>query len=129
MSNPQPAVAYATITTVFIVKGADEFITFCTEGLGAEVLRKVPGPDNSVMHADLRFGDSTVMVTDSIKDAPTTTAISLRTPDCDALFRRAIAAGATEVFPPKDTTFGIRWARVVDRWRNGWTFATPLPGA
>jgi uncharacterized glyoxalase superfamily protein PhnB len=43
----------------------------------------------------------------------------------DRVFQNAVKAGATVVFPPADTPWGGRWARVQDKWRNSWTFTTP----
>jgi uncharacterized glyoxalase superfamily protein PhnB len=121
--------AYHTLTTVFCVKGADEFIGFCKEALGAEVRRRMPAPDGSVMHADLQIGDTIFWVTDSIKEPPTVSGTTYFVEDCDAVFERAVRMGATSVFPPTAPPWGGRWARVVDKWGNAWTFSTPIPQA
>jgi uncharacterized glyoxalase superfamily protein PhnB len=115
---------YHTITTVFCVKGADEFITFCKEVFGAEERVRRSGPNNAVIHADLQVGDTIFWVTDSIRDAPTTSATVFFTSDCDAVFEKAMRHGATTVFAPTMPPWGGRWARVQDRWGNTWTFTT-----
>jgi uncharacterized glyoxalase superfamily protein PhnB len=115
---------YHAVTLVFNVKGADEFIMFCTEALGAEERMRRPGPNNSVMHADVKLGDTIVWVSDAIKDPPTSAAIVYSVPDCDATFERAVRLGANPVFPPSNPPWGGRWARVEDRWGNSWTFTT-----
>ncbi|MBI4521843.1 MAG: hypothetical protein HY701_13465 [Gemmatimonadetes bacterium] len=48
------------------------------------------------------------------------------TPDADALYAQAVAAGATPLFPPSDRPYGDRMGGVVDRWDNSWYIATPL---
>jgi uncharacterized glyoxalase superfamily protein PhnB len=119
--------AYHTITTVFCVKGADEFITFCKDVLGAEERQRRSGPNNSVIHADLQAGDTIFWVTDSVKDPPTIAATVFFTTECEAVFEKAIARGAKVVFAPNTPPWGGRWARVEDKWGNGWTFTTPRP--
>jgi len=114
---------YATVTSVFNVKGADAFITFCQGALGAEFISRRPTPDGAVMHADLRFGDFIVMVSDAIRDAPATCLTALFS-DADAVFNAAVRAGATATMAPTDTPWGQRWARVVDAWGNRRTFTT-----
>jgi PhnB protein len=119
--------AYQTITTVFCVKGADEFITFCKDVLGAEERQRRMLPNGAVMHVDLQVGDTIFWVTDSIKDAPTSSGTVFFTSECDAVYEKAIRHGAKSVFAPATPPWGGRWARVEDRWGNGWTFTTPRP--
>lgn len=115
---------YATLTPVYNVKGAAKFIAYCVEALGAEVLSQHPTPDGLVMHADLKFGDCIVMVSDAVKEPPSTSLTSLIGADVDAVYERALRAGATSVFAAMPTPWGKRWARVVDAWGNGWTSTT-----
>jgi uncharacterized glyoxalase superfamily protein PhnB len=125
---PPPPNDYHTITTVFCVQGADKFIAFCKQALGAEERMRRPGPNNSVMHADLKLGDTIFWVTDSINDPPTQAATVFFVNDCDTVFAKAISLGARAVFQPTDTAWGRRWARIEDRWGNFWTFTTPIGG-
>jgi PhnB protein len=115
---------YATLTPVYNVKDASAFIAFCVEVMGAEVLSRQPTPDGFVMHADLKFGDCIVMVSDAVREPPSTSLTSLIVADVDGIHDRAVRAGARSVFDPKPTPWGKRWARVVDAWGNGWTFTT-----
>jgi uncharacterized glyoxalase superfamily protein PhnB len=117
---------YATLTTVFCVKGADEFMVFCKRAFGAEERMCRRFPNNAVMHADLTLGNTIFWVTESIKDSPTSAAVTYFVTDCDAAYERAIGSGAESVFPPSDTPWGGRWARVADAWDNRWTLATPI---
>jgi PhnB protein len=122
-----PSDEYHTLTAVFCVKGADAFIAFCKEALGAHERMRRPAPDGSVMHADLAIGDTIFWVTDAIKDPPTSSASACFVNDCDAVFEKAVRMGAKPVFPPMDTAWGTRWARIVDPWGNQWTFTTRMP--
>jgi PhnB protein len=112
------------ITPVYLVKGAEEFLSFCTQVLGAQESSRVTGPDSAVMRAELRFAGSAVIVTESIKDPPTAAAALFDVQDCDAMFERAVRAGAKPLLEPRDMPWGHRWARIEDRWGNRWTFAT-----
>jgi PhnB protein len=114
-------VDYHSLTPVFNVKGADEFIAFCKAALGAEELTRRPAPNGAVIHVDLRIGDTVVMVSDAIKEAPTSSAMAYWVSDCDKTFEAALCAGAAAVFSPTDMPWG-RWARVTDKWGNSWTF-------
>src|SRR5262245_61331302 len=118
--------AYHAITTVFCVKGADEFITFCKDVLGAEERLRRTGPNGVVIHADLQVGDTIFWVTESIKDPPTSAGTAFFTNECDAVFEKALRKGATTVFPPTTPSWGGRWARVADKWGNSWTFSAPI---
>jgi PhnB protein len=113
------------LVPVYVVKGADEFIAFCKEALGAEEILRMPGPGGSVMHGELKVEETIVWVTDSIKEPPTSAAAAVKVSNCDAVFDKALSLGATIVFPPSTPSWGGRWARVVDKWGNGWTFMTP----
>lgn len=115
---------YATLTAVYNVKDAAAFIAFCVDALDAEVLSRRLTPDGLVMHADLKFGESIVMVSDAVRESRSISLTSLIVADVDAVHDRAVRAGATSVFNPKPTPWGKRWARVVDGWGNGWTFTT-----
>jgi PhnB protein len=115
---------YHTLVAVYCVKGADEFLTFLKEGLGGEALSVRRAPDESVMHADVKIGDTVVWVTESVKEPATSSAAAYFVRDCDATFDAAVRAGAKVLFPPKDMPWGHRLGRVEDRWGNGWTFAT-----
>jgi PhnB protein len=76
-------------------------------------------------HAEIRLGDSLVMTGDAMGDhvLPPGSA-HVYVPDCDAAYKRAIAAGATGKEEPKDQFYGDRTARVVDPFGNQWSIAT-----
>ncbi|NUU08169.1 VOC family protein [Leifsonia sp. C5G2] len=106
------------------------------EELGFDVLQRQNGHDGSVTHSELRLADTVVMLAsdDAAYAAPplvgssTGVGVYLVTPDVDGMFARAVGAGATIVFPPEDTEWGSRRARVLDPGGREWTFGSYRPG-
>jgi PhnB protein len=85
------------------------------------------GPGGKIMHTEIRIGDSVVMLNDPAPEMgshPTTSSMYLYVDDCDALHRRAVAAGAKSTFEPTDCFWGDRMSQVVDKWGNKWSIST-----
>jgi len=76
------------------------------------------------MHAEVKIGDSIVMLNDAMQQPPTTTSLFLYVPDVDALYKRAVKAGATSVSEPADMFWGDRMAQVKDHFGNTWGIGT-----
>lgn len=126
---------YGTVTPSLTVDGCAEALAFYEEALGAEVLFRSEGPGGKVWHAEIRVGDSRVMLNDEFPEhgssAPTTlggSAVSLWTyvEDVDAAFRRMVEAGAEGEMEPEDMFWGDRMASAVDPWGHRWSLATHL---
>ena len=84
-------------------------------------------PDGTIAHAEMRIGDSIVEASEARPEWPAlTTAIHLYVDDCDAVYERAVRAGATSLMPPEDKHYGERSAAVVDPFGNHWYIGTPL---
>jgi uncharacterized glyoxalase superfamily protein PhnB len=82
-------------------------------------------PDGKVMHAEFKIGDSIVMVADTSERAQaTSTALYLYVPNVDAVYQKAIAAGATSLMEPQDQFYGDRSAAVRDAVGNRWFIGT-----
>ena len=124
---------YHTITPHLIVKGAAEAIEFYKKAFGAEEVMRMPGPGGMVMHAELRIGDSHFMLNDefpsfgkmgpkSIGGTPVT--IHLYVTDVDALYGRAVKAGAKATMPIADMFWGDRYGQVEDPYGHQWSLAT-----
>ena len=86
---------------------------------------RVDGPEGRVRHAIVRLGDSVIGVSDA-EDEPYPPQLYLYVPDVDALYDRAVRAGAKPTLPPTDHAYGDRGAGVTDEWANLWYMATPL---
>jgi uncharacterized glyoxalase superfamily protein PhnB len=92
---------YPTVSPYLIVDGAERTIDFLVEVFGAAPLRRFPAEDGKLMHAEVRVGDSVVMLGDSAEGWPPLPAhVHVYVPDVDAAFQRALEAGATAVQAP-----------------------------
>lgn len=124
--GPAPK-GYWTVSSGARVQGADRLLRFLTEAFGAEISSRTEGPDGTVMHADVRIGDSVFEVSDARGDyAAMHSAVHLRVDDVDAVYARAVAAGATTTRPPHDAPYGERTAAIIDPTGNHWYLSKPL---
>ena len=111
MAKPIPD-GYRTVTPYITVKGAAQAIDFYTRAFGAQEGERMNAPDGqSVMHAEIKIGDSIVMLSDEFSQmgsrspqtlGGTTASIFLYVPDVDKAFKRAVDAGAKAIMPPAD---------------------------
>ncbi len=124
---------YHTITPHFTIDGAARAIDWYKHALGAQEVARAVGPDGKIMHAELRIGDSLFMLNDVMGGAGASAAGSplslwVFVPDCDALFNRAVAAGAKVSPGPMgqmaDQFWGDRCGTLVDPYGYQWTIAT-----
>jgi PhnB protein len=124
-----------TVTPQLALDDAARAIEWYKKALGAEEVTRAVGPDGKIMHAELRIGDSPIMVNDvmgggkgprSLGGSPASFWIYVE--DCDALFNRAIAAGAETIGGPmgemQDQFWGDRSGTVNDPHGYTWTIAT-----
>src|SRR5262245_54350017 len=86
-------------------------VKFLVDGLGFDIVTRQDSDDGGVVHVELRRRDAVVMGGDGLHRPAPTPGLYLVVDDVDALFERAIQAGATEVDPPNDTEWGTRRAR------------------
>ena len=137
MAKPAKGIpkGFHTITPSLVVKGADRAIDFYKKAFGGEEIIRMAGPDGkSVMHAEIKIGDSIFFVGD---EAPgmdlrspqslggSTSALHRYVKDVDAAFKRAIEAGAKEAMPVADMFWGDRYGQVEDPFGHRWGLATP----
>jgi PhnB protein len=116
---------YRTVTPTLIVDGADQLIRFATEAFGANERLRMPMPDGKVAHAELELGDSVIMVADAMEGFPAHPGyIHLYVEDADAVYRRALQAGATTVQEPQNQFYGDRSGAVADSFGNRWSIST-----
>jgi len=132
--SPVPA-GYHTITPYLIVNGAAKAIDFYKKALGAVELYRLPTPDGKVGHAEIRVGDSIIMLADEMKEmnylgpkARGGTSVSLLVygPNVDAQFKKAIAAGGKVAKPLQDQFYGDRSGTFTDPFGHMWTVATHI---
>jgi uncharacterized glyoxalase superfamily protein PhnB len=115
---------YHNVTPFLVVKGAAQLIDFAKKAYGAREKSRMPGPGGDIMHAEVQIGDSIIMLTDAMREAPTPAYLYLYVDDTDATYKKAIAAGAESQMEPADMFWGDRHARVRDPFGNSWSIAT-----
>ncbi len=112
---------YGTVTAWIISADTARLIDFAKAAFGAQELGRVPGPDGRIGHAEIRIGDSVVMMFDARDGWPESPAfLRLYVPDADAVYQRALAAGASPVTSVTGLFFGDRIGRVRDPLGNIW---------
>jgi PhnB protein len=133
MSAKSPPAGYHTVTPSLIVRDAAQAIEFYKRAFGAEEVTRMPGPGGSIMHAEIRIGDSVVMLGEENAQWGTLSPLStkgnpgslhLYVDDADAAFARALAAGATTRYPLEDVFWGDRYGKVTDPFGHEWGIAT-----
>jgi len=115
---------YHSVTPSLVVNGASKLIDFMKQAFGAEEAFRMPAPTGEIMHAEVRIGDSVVMLNDAMRQPPITSSLFLYVPDVDATYRRALGAGATSLVEPANMFWGDRMAQVKDQFGNQWAIAT-----
>jgi PhnB protein len=124
---------YHTVTPYMTVRGAAQALDFYKAAFGATEVLRMPMPDGSVAHAEFKIGDSIIMMGEENpawgNKSPqalggTPTGLMIYVPDCDAVFARALAAGATVMKPLENQFYGDRSGTVIDPFGHAWTVAT-----
>ena len=124
---------YYSLTPYLVCNGAAKAIEFYTTAFGAQEVVRMPGPNGQIMHAEVKIGNSMLMLSDENKErgalSPDTiggTAASLMfyTDDVDAVFNRAVSLGATAEQSPADMFWGDRMGNLVDPFGHKWAIAT-----
>ena len=122
-----------SVTPHLVCDDASRAIEFYERAFGATDAARLPGPDGRLMHAHVRIGDSVVMLVDenramgalgprAVGGTPVT--LHLYVDDVDAVFARAVAAGATAVMAPADMFWGDRYGVAEDPFGHRWSIAT-----
>jgi uncharacterized glyoxalase superfamily protein PhnB len=118
---------YHTVTPYLVVAGIAQLIDFLKQAFGAEEIQRTTRPDGSIGHAEVRMGDSRVMMGEAGGEFPPMPGmLHLYVEDVDALYRRALQAGASSLREPEDQFYGDRMAGVKDKFGNQWWIATHI---
>jgi uncharacterized glyoxalase superfamily protein PhnB len=125
---------YHTLTPHIVVRGAVQAIEFYKKAFGAVEIRRSPMPDGkTLMHADLKIGDSHLLLVDDMpgmgahaprEPGATSVTLHLFVEDVDAVFNRAVAAGAKVTMPVADMFWGDRFGKLTDPFGHDWSIAT-----
>lgn len=124
---------YHSVTPYLIINGASEAIEFYKKAFGATELFRFPAPGGKIGHAEIKIGDSPIMLADEYPDmgykgpqslggSPITLMIYVE--DVDNVFNRAVGAGATVKEAVQDKFYGDRSGSVIDPFGHIWHVAT-----
>ena len=126
---------YNSVIPYLHIKGAAQALEFYKSAFGAKEVVRMPGPGGQVMHAELKIGDSMIMLSDehpqmgalgpqSVGGTPVT--LHLYVENVDAVVQKAVAAGATLDQPVKDQFYGDRSGLLTDPFGHKWHVATHI---
>jgi PhnB protein len=124
---------YHTITPMMTVRNAEKAIEFYKKAFGAEDRGIMKGPDGKVMHAEIKIGDSIIMLSDEFPQAGvlspesaggSSMGLHIYIQDVDTAFDRAVKAGAQVESPLMDQFWGDRYGRLKDPFGHRWSIAT-----
>jgi PhnB protein len=130
--SPVPA-GYHTATPYLTVNDGAGALDFYKRALGAREVMRMSAPGGKIGHAEIRIGDSVIMLSDEFPGtstkAPTslggtTGSVMLYVPNVDAAFKRAVDAGGKSLMAPADMFWGDRFGKLEDPYGNQWGMAT-----
>ncbi len=123
------------ITPYLTIKGAKAAIEFYKKNFGAKEVGRITMPDGRVMHAELAIGNATLYLAEEMEEwgskSPQTlggspVTIALRVSDVDAVYKQALAAGATTLEPVSDQFYGERACVLKDPYGHRWHISTHI---
>ncbi|HPF13021.1 MAG: VOC family protein [Planctomycetes bacterium] len=118
---------YHTLTSYYLVADVAAYVQFLTTAFGAEVTEKLEGENGAIMHAEVRIGDSKLMMGARTGDRPAQACMQyMYVPDVDQAYQHLIASGAHSVQAPQDTFYGHRTASARDAEGNEWWLARQI---
>jgi PhnB protein len=125
MSVPPIPEGFHTITPNIIIDGVEKAIEFYKKAFGAEEKVRLTMPDGKIVHCELAIGDSRLNIGEAMEGWPAHPLLAqIYVEDSDAVFERAVNAGARVAMPMTDMFFGSREGRVVDSFGGTWTIST-----
>ena len=134
MSVSAIPLGFNTVSAYLVVPNAVQALEFYGRAFAAETVMRMPGPNGQgTMHAEMRIGNSMVLLTDEnpmweLKSpaslGATPVSLHVYVEDADAVFTRAIKAGCTAKFPMSDAFWGDRYGKLTDPYGHVWGIAT-----
>ena len=116
---------FRSVTPYLFVTGAARLLEYLPAAFNAELLTHESRPDGAIMHAELRIGDSMLMMAEASDGfGPMTSSIYLYVIDCDSVYQQALKAGGTSVFEITTLPSGERYGGIKDPCGNIWWIAT-----
>jgi uncharacterized glyoxalase superfamily protein PhnB len=112
--------AYPAVIPYLLVRDAPALIGFFTAAFGAAARLVVPTASGGVMHGEIALGDSVIMISDASETPRPPTSLCHYVADVDAVYHRALAAGAASLSEPETKDYGDRVAGITDPAGNTW---------
>jgi PhnB protein len=136
MSNVKPIPdGYRNVTPYLFIRGAASAIDFYKQAFGATELVRMPSPDGRIMHAELKIGDSVIMLADENPKAGVlspqslggaSSSLLIYSENVDAMAQKAIDGGAKLVRPVQNQFYGDRMGTLIDPFGHIWSVATHI---
>jgi PhnB protein len=126
---------YSTITANLVCRDAARAIEFYKTTFGARELRRAPGPNGQILHAELQIGDSKIFINDTMGRTPVPapgegvsnpTYLHMYVPDADTVYKKAVSAGSRVDMPLQDMFWGDRYGKITDPFGQQWGIATHI---
>ncbi len=118
---------YPTVSPYLVVHNAQTVVQFCSDLLAATETRRHTRPDGSIMHTEIRIGDSVIMIADATAEwSPVPAMLHVYVPDVDSTYERALELGATSQQKPSQGDDGDRRCGVLDAAGNSWWFGSKI---
>ena len=119
---------YHTVIPQIRVKEAEKQIDFLKRVFDAKETKRLTMPDGSIAHAEIRLGDSVIMLSEALDEdyRPTYSEFHLYVEDCDSTYEHALQEGATSVMQPGNQFYGDRSAEIKDPFGNRWWIDTHI---
>ena len=127
--------AFHSVTPYLVCRDTGRVIEFYKKAFGARLKLKMAGPGGGVMHAEMRIGDSTLMLGDEMPErgatspqtlGGTASSLYIYAPNVDKAYARAVAAGATSEMAPQDMFWGDRYCKLIDPFGHKWSIGTHI---
>jgi PhnB protein len=124
---------FRSVTPYLTVNGATRAIDFYKRAFGAQEVMRMDGPEGKIGHAEIKIGDSMIMLADEMPGSGsrspqslggTTAGVFLYVDNVDAVFNQAVSAGAQVEAPLADMFWGDRYGKVKDPFGHSWSLAT-----
>lgn len=137
MSTPVKPIpgGFRTLTPYLTIKDAPAAIEFYQKAFGAEELFRIPGPDGRLMHAQIKIGDSILMMSEVFPEyggkepialGGSPASVHIYVDDVDSAWKRAVDAGCESVMPLEDAFWGDRFGCLSDPFGHQWSMASQI---
>jgi PhnB protein len=120
--NPAPA-GYSRVCPYLMTDNIDALLSFLKQVLDVEITERLTSADGTVRHAEVRLGDSVIMVGKEQSGYPKESMTYVFVADADATFKKAMQHGATSIMEPGDRFYGYREGGFKDPSGNQWWVA------